>query len=206
MKSRSPARGKWQAAEAAEHYATDRFGSKRARERDPRLVQRLLRRNRIDLGKVRVLDVPCGTGRLAPFLEKESASYLGADVSLEMVRLNPAMSVVADAAATPFADNSFEVVVCCRLLHHLDELEELPAVVRELVRISSGFVLASFWDAASLPAWRRRLGWRARSGRRPISKQRLADCFESSGAEVVDYAHSARFLSMQTFAAARVER
>jgi len=199
----SPTRERWRSPEVAARYATGRFATARARERDPRLVRRLLRRAGEDLAGARVLDVPCGTGRLAP-LFAESRSTLGADVSVEMLRRAPPPRVVADAASLPFADGSFELVVCCRLLHHLDPVAELPAVIAELVRVSSGLVLASFWDSASLPAWRRRLGRRARSARRPIAKRELESCFDAAGARVVDYAHSARFLSMQAFAAARV--
>ena len=203
MSAPSPTRHRWRSPDVAARYATERFATARARERDPRLVKRLVRRAGGDLASARVLDVPCGTGRLAP-LFAGSRSALGADVSVEMLRLAPPPRVVADAASLPFADGSFELVVCCRLLHHLDPDAELPAVVGELVRVSSALVLTSFWDSASLPAWRRRLGRRARSARRPISKRELEACFDAAGARVVDYAHSARFFSMQAFAAARV--
>jgi len=200
-----PAHRKWQSAAAAEHYAGERFATTRARSRDPHLVRRLWRRRGAGLLGERILDVPCGTGRLAGLLGSLGGEYLGADVSPSMLQRVPASALVADALHLPFADRSFKLIVCCRLLHHLDAGEELARAVAELSRVSSGLVIASFWDSASWPAWRRRLGWRVdTSGRRPVSRRRLEACFAAAGAEVVEYAHSLRFLSMQTFAAARV--
>lgn len=205
MSKAPPPHQKWQSAAASAHYAGERFSTTRARERDPRLVRRLWSRHGANLAGERILDLPCGTGRLAESLESLGGEYLGADVSPAMLHRVPATALVADALHLPFTDRSFKLVVCCRLLHHLDEGDELAGAVAELARVSSGLIIASFWDSASWPAWRRRLGWRVdTSGRRPVSKARLEACFAAAGAEVVEYAHSLRFLAMQTFAAARV--
>jgi len=198
-----PFRERWRSEAVADRYAAERFPSRRSRDRDPRLLQRLLRRTGTSLEGARVLDVPCGTGRLAPWLAGSRVT-VEVDVSPAMLHHAPPPRLLADVLSLPFADGAFEVVVCCRLLHHLDPVGELPPVVRELVRVSSGLVLASFWDSATLPALRRRLGRRARSARRPVSRRRLEACFEAAGARVFHYLSSAPLLSMQTFAAARV--
>lgn len=203
MTAPPPFRDRWRSEAVAGRYATERFASSRARDRDPRLLQRLLRRAGTSLEGSRVLDVPCGTGRLAPWLAGSQVT-VEVDVSLAMLRHAPPPRLLADAFSLPFADGAFEIVVCCRLLHHLDPVVELPSVVRELVRVSCGLVLASFWDSATLPALRRRLGRRARSARRPVSRRTLEACFETAGARVFHYVSSAPLLSMQTFAAARV--
>ena len=105
----------------------------------------------------------------------------------------------------PFRDDSFEVVVCCRLLHHLHDAESLRAVIHELTRVSYRIVIASFWDSASLHAWRRRMGLKRSEGprgRHAISKRMLRGMFHSAGAEVIGFHHSLRFVSQQAFVVA----
>jgi SAM-dependent methyltransferase len=206
---RARVRGRWQTEGAGSHYSIRRFRDPRAAQRDPVLVERIL-----DLQGVRpslqpVLDVPCGTGRLRGVLERRGMRYVGADVSHAMLAEaatdRDAALVLADAEHLPFAENSFDVVVCCRLLHHLHDEEVLESVVRELVRVSSRMVIASFWDSASWHAWRRRVGLRrgeGPSGRRAVSKRTLRRVFDESGAGIVDFHHSFRFVSQQTFAVA----
>ena len=204
-KVKTRVRNKWQSEGAAAHYSAERFRNDRARGRDPHLVKKLLDRHLAGCQIGATLDVPCGTGRLAPLLSSLSGFYTGADVSAAMLSEAREPLVRADAERLPFRARSFEVVVCCRLLHHLDEGRELAAVIRELTRVSSELVIASFWDAASLPALRRRCGLRReQTGRRPVTRARLEQCFEEAGAEVLGYASSFRYLSMQCFAAARV--
>ena len=115
--------------------------------------------------------------------------------------------VRGDAFRLPFAGGAFEAVVACRFLHHLHGEDDLLRAVAELVRVSSRLVVASFWDAASLPAWRRRLGLakdEGPSGRRAHPKRAIRAAFEAAGARVVGFRHSFRFVSQQTFAAAVV--
>lgn len=199
----------WATPEAALRYARERFRSQRAERRDLRLVERLLRRH----GPVgvfpRVLDVPHGSGRLGPLLERCSATWVGLDASPAMLaaaraRAPRAPLLRGSAAALPFADSSFDLVLCCRLLHHLEPEPELRLVLGELVRVSRGLLAASFWDAGSWQGWRRRCGLRPdASGRRPIAKRRLEELLEAAGARVLGYAHGLRHVSLQTFFLAR---
>lgn len=206
-KTSAPARvrEKWNAMPTAEHYAGPRFSTQRAHQRDPDMIGRLLRKHGGQGQRARVLDLPCGTGRLHSSLKELGDHYVGADVSIPMLSHSDVPAVAGDAFRMPFMTDAFDTVVCCRLLHHLEEREELPHVVEELLRVSSDIVLASFWDADSLPAWRRKLGLRKDStGRRPVSKRVLRQLFQSKGAEVLGFAHSFRFISMQCFVAVRV--
>lgn len=199
---------KWLGRGAGVLYARGRFQSDRAAGRDPRRIATLLARHLPALPQPRVLDVPCGSGRLHASLRELASVYVGADRSIEMLggwaSAGASTRIVANAAALPFAKGSFDAVICCRLLHHLHEERELPIAVSELVRVSRGVVVASFWDAASWPAWRRRRGWRHdASGRRAIDRARLAAIFSHAGADVVDWAYSFRFVSQQAFLVAR---
>jgi SAM-dependent methyltransferase len=200
-----PVQEKWNALPEAEHYAGSRFSTRRAHQRDPDLIGRLLKRHGGHGDRARVLDLPCGTGRLHASLKDLAQHYVGADVSIPMLSHSSVPAVAGDAFRMPFVTDAFDTVVCCRLLHHLEERGELPRVIDELLRVSSDLVFASFWDADSLPAWRRRVGLRKdTTGRRPVSKRVLRQQFESAGAQVLGFAHSFRFISMQCFVAVRV--
>jgi SAM-dependent methyltransferase len=104
----------------------------------------------------------------------------------------------------PFRDDSFDAVVCCRLLHHFAERDSLARALAELVRVSRDLVVASFWDAHSLPALRRAFLPGRRVPRR-IARTRadLAAAVAAAGADVVGWKHSLRFVSRQTFLVAR---
>ena len=98
-------------------------------------------------------------------------------------------------------------MVCCRLLHHLEPTERRLAIT-ELVRVCKGLVIASFWDSMSWHALRRQIGLRrARHPDSRLAASRAALCadLESAGARVTGHAASFRFLSPQTFVAARVD-
>ena len=92
-----------------------------------------------------VLDYGCGPGYLAKFLVRDGArSVTGIDVSdaeIEQAReralengvADKCRFLVADAHATPFEDNSFDVIVGDSILHHLElrrALEEIRRILR----------------------------------------------------------------------------
>ena len=203
---------KWQDPGSGSRYAgPSRWRTPRSALRDPMLVERILTRYGARPSLKPILDAPCGTGRLRGVLERRGMRWVGVDVSPSMLRearagAPSAPSLVrALAGRLPFKDDSFDVVVCCRLLHHLHDEEEVEAVVGELVRVSARMVIASFWDSASLHAWRRRVGLRRSEGpkgRRAVSKRALRRAFDDAGAEVVEFEHSFRFVSQQAFAVA----
>ena len=64
-----------------EHYAAGRWRTRRARERDPRLVERLLDVLGPQVPHETVLDAPCGTGRLRAGLEGRGLRWIGVDIS-----------------------------------------------------------------------------------------------------------------------------
>lgn len=202
-------RGKWIDAGAGARYAMQRWRDPRAALRDPMLVERILDRHGVRPSMRPVLDAPCGTGRLRAVLERRQMRYVGVDVSLPMLReaqrLDEQGWMQAEVQRLPFQDDSFDVVVCCRLLHHVREPEQLERIVRELTRVSHRMVIASFWDSASWHALRRRMGLRRTEGprgRHAVSKRTLRRIFEEAGADVIDFHHSFRYVSQQTFAVA----
>ncbi len=142
----------------AASYDERRFGGALGRLknwRDQQLVEKAVRQ----AGHVeRILDVPCGTGRLVRSLASRVPYLVGADVSLDMIkvsRLHPYVEnrpkglleyVQCDAKYLPFSNNSFDVVLSGRFLHHLFHLpqSERVQVIREFARVSRRWVLGDF--------------------------------------------------------------
>ncbi len=95
----------------------------------------------------RVLDLPCGTGRLVPLLLTMGFRVTAADRSQHMlaaarkaqagVARRPAglEFEFADVLDTGFPDDAFDGVLCNRLIHHFREAEARRAALRELRRI-----------------------------------------------------------------------
>ncbi len=123
--------------------------------RDQRLVDKAVR---YAGGVERILDIPCGTGRLIRSLALRVPHAIGADVSLDMIDssrlgnpVNKALKgileyVQCDAKYLPFGNDSFDVVVSGRFLHHLFHLDqaERVQVMGEFARVSRKWVLGDF--------------------------------------------------------------
>jgi len=182
-------------------YDGKRWNNARRRERDPRIVQRILKQHLTGPGLV--LDAPCGTGRLAQAIT-EQASFVGLDSSPSMLAeaagKKPGPLLRADVNRMPFASECFDAVLCCRLLHHLKTRAELETTLAELLRVSRGIVAGSFWDSSSLAALRQRLPFVRRPvHRRAFPKSWIRDALQAAGGELIAWEHSARFFSQQAW-------
>lgn len=194
---------KWSAEESGQRYSTSRFASGRAAGRDPRIVRELLAEFGV---RGPVLDAPCGTGRLLETISAFGFPVVSLDFSRPMLASARSRGVprplLGSIAALPFRDAAFDAVVSCRFLHHVRESRDLDRALHELVRVSRRLLVASFWDAASWPAWRVRAGLKESEGPRgrvAISRAEIASAVERAGARIVAYRSTLRFLSQQTF-------
>jgi ubiquinone/menaquinone biosynthesis C-methylase UbiE len=167
---------------------TARYGSAEGAARYRRKYERSLARrlsNRRELAVVRraleragasgrLLDCPCGAGRLTPTLLGVAEHVTAADVSAAMVAeakdaLAPVAAqgrvdfVVAPAQSLPFPDGAFDTAVCHRLIHHMPDAAERAGVFRELARVARRRVVLSFSDASTTKA--RLRAWRGITGR-----------------------------------------
>ena len=161
------AKARYRDAAVVEAYDSWRYESARGR-----------RRNRRDLAAIgraideaerrgdpirRALDLPCGTGRLAPLLAERRIEASGADVSIEMLRRSfqklgksvPIFQCSADAI--PLRDGSLDAVFAIRFLFHLDR-EARAAVLAEMARVSARWLVLDVRHRYNL----RWVGWRLR--------------------------------------------
>ena len=116
------------------------------------------------IGKVgKILDLPCGHGRLSDFLRSRCQQLIEGDWSFTMVSLNqkdhgpePKDGVAsrhyvrATALEIPLPDRSVDVVVSFRLSHHLESQELRERHLRELFRVARKHVIVTWFSATSL--------------------------------------------------------
>lgn len=101
----------------------------------------------------RVLDIPCGTGRLFPLFNDHGHQIWGADISADMLKEVPSSRLQlpgvrdvarCDAEFLPFADEAFDYVVSLRFFHLGISVEAGYSVLREFARVAKkGLVLHS---------------------------------------------------------------
>lgn len=126
------------------------------------IVEHYLRR-RIDLIRAccssgRLLDVGCGTGRLAARLVQTGYDVVGLDASPGMLRIMAANGrgkpVGGHGDALPFPDDSFDVVVSVATLHHIAEASRVAATISEMYRVVRPHGAVVIWDHNPLnPYW-----------------------------------------------------
>lgn len=117
----------------------------------------------------RILDVGSGDSRLAAHLQAElarrslSVEFVALDRRLSHLRnANPSPAklsrIVADASSAPFAENSFDVVICNLFLHHFSG-DEAVKLLRRLAAIASDAVLINDLERHLLPLLFIRIAW-----------------------------------------------
>ena len=109
--------------EVVSNYAKKRFSGKSGQyvnRRELEIIKSLLPL------KGKILDVPCGEGRLLQFL-KNKYTFYGIDSSKEMLDLAKKQDYKelkqANASKLPFKDNTFDSVVSLRFLFHYENIK-----------------------------------------------------------------------------------
>ena len=105
----------------------------------------------------RLLDVPCGAGRLQSLFRSVAGQVYEADWSHTMLAVNREEHsdngmpyIRCSALELPFGDRAMDVVVSIRLSHHLEEIEDRENHLRELMRVADKAVIATWFSANSL--------------------------------------------------------
>ncbi|HRL76941.1 MAG TPA: class I SAM-dependent methyltransferase [Candidatus Accumulibacter phosphatis] len=114
----------------------------------------------------RVLDLPCGGGRVVVHLARRGYHVTGADHSPAMVEIarhtldeNSLACPVEqqDIEALTYADRQFDTIICFRLFHHFPNAEIRQKAVSELCRVAGTYVALSYFSPLSLTSLRTRL-------------------------------------------------
>jgi ubiquinone/menaquinone biosynthesis C-methylase UbiE len=174
---------RYESTVAAETYDGRRFGSISGRYNNWRL-HRLLRSivKRLPRG-ARVLDVPCGTGRIDDGLLAAQLRVVAADISRAMLAVaqrkvcpTPAWLgfLRADAGHLPFRDGSVDAIVCIRFVHLFDQPTR-RFLLEEMARVTNDRVVLEYRNVEG----RRRAATRAirrwLTGRRQPVKHSMAE-------------------------------
>ncbi len=106
----------------------------------------------------RVLDLPCGGGRLCIHFEQQGYQMKGADLSEAMrnlARKNIAEAQLSctiesqDVEQLTYDAQSFDTIVCFRLFHHFPTQEIRKKTVTELCRVAKHMVVLSYFSPYS---------------------------------------------------------
>ena len=141
----------------------------------------------VDLTGVKcLLDIGCGNGLFTEHL-RTRCRCVGLGISRRMLQRAEGFPVLqADAACLPFAANTFDVVFCANLLHHLPHPQQ---AVEEMARVSAAWVIVVEPNAANPPMWIFGLLRRAERGTLGSSRGYLRDLMEGAGLEIM-FLHS----------------
>lgn len=132
----------------------------------------------------RVLDAPCGAGRLAAPVRALGASWVGVDRAPAMLReaaaAAPGAALLAgDGARLPLRDRAVDGVVVFRFLHHL-EPAAARAVLAEAARVARRWIVVSFFHPLAVHGLVRALRGGARA-RHSVTPRRLARWLDAHG-------------------------
>jgi SAM-dependent methyltransferase len=104
------------------------------------------------LSSLRVLDVGCGTGPFSIVAQERGAHVVSLDLGLELLRRargkGARRGVAGDAAALPFAEGSFDVVLSSECIEHTTGPEQSVAEMLRVLRTGGILVVTCpnrFW-------------------------------------------------------------
>ncbi|WP_161598789.1 class I SAM-dependent methyltransferase [Geobacter sulfurreducens] len=108
----------------------------------------------------KVLDIPCGTGRLSIYLASQGYNVIGVDISDSMVEVSRIKAnnhifkdklefLVSDATSLPFEESSFDCVVSLRLFGHVPP-DIRTKMLTEFSRVSRGPLILTYYHSGSL--------------------------------------------------------
>jgi SAM-dependent methyltransferase len=101
--------------------------------------------------KGEVLDVGCGRKPYREFIP--ATRYVGVDIDSPATRALGAADVVYDGRTLPFADGSFDAVLCSQVLEHVFTPAEFLAEIHRVLRPDGVLLLATpfAWDEHEQP-------------------------------------------------------
>lgn len=155
---------------AKSHYQSNQIAAGYDEERFQSLAGRLAHQGEADaLAKSadryfthpgRILDLPCGTGRLLPVLRTRGHRILGGDISEEMLGIarrryagdEQVSFARVDAENIAYPDNHFDYLTSFRLMCHLPEDVRLR-VAREMIRVTRKRLIINYHVTTPAPLY-----------------------------------------------------
>lgn len=149
-----------------------------------------------------ILDMPSGAGRLFKAFQPYGQRFVEMDLSAEMLKFarqnlaeySPGLST-GSAFALPLKDRSVDAAFSARLFHHVPDQKERHQYIRELCRVSRGWVVMTFFHTWSLKNILRMI-------RRPFNKKKAK--VTMTVAELREVAGSAGFDVVATIPLSRL--
>lgn len=114
----------------------------------------------------RLLDVPCGGGRVAIHAAGQGFVVTAADISDAMLGIarhnadNSCFDIVVDQQDIEnldYAEQNFDASICFRLFHHFPTVALRRRAVEQLCRVSGQAVMISYLSDRSVTSFKRRL-------------------------------------------------
>jgi ubiquinone/menaquinone biosynthesis C-methylase UbiE len=159
-----PYQQNYQQIAAAEDYNRG-YQAKAFKRASTRRELSLLRSLLASQGRTRrLLNIPCGGGRLSRPLAESTDLLLEADIAVGQLLYGasrrdwttPECRMTASAFHIPLCDRGVDAAVCIRLSHHLPSATERTRLLTELLRVADRFVVMTFFDFRSVKNWLRR--------------------------------------------------
>lgn len=147
--------------------------------------ENMVRRSLNEVVGSKILDCPCGTGRIDPILREKFSDILGMDTAQPMLDVYQTdhperKSQTGNIFELPFEDNTFDWTLCHRLLHHFKTDEERTALLQSIARVSkNGFTFYCWLDT---PFSKR--GKSSSEGRQSIPREQLMAILGKMSCEV----------------------
>jgi 2-polyprenyl-3-methyl-5-hydroxy-6-metoxy-1,4-benzoquinol methylase len=153
-----------------------------------------------------VLDAPCGVGRLSLWLRQQGFEVSAVDLGEAAVQLSKTLLEENNLTASvqcqdifnmQFEDAGFDATVCFRLLHHFSQESDQAALIKELCRVTSKYVVISYISAYSLTSLRRKLRKLTRGKaikQNPNSLEQLKAMFAGNGFSLLGRVNRSAFL------------
>lgn len=181
-----------------EQYATTYMMDEQL-ARDPRkaridrLERELVRRHVADVPVGgRVVDAPAGNGRVTAELLRDDLEVIALDYDRSMLRAmdrrgftHPRLfRAQADITALPLADDSVDLFLNFRLMHHIADAALQRRMYGEIARVLRGVLITTFWTTHCLRHVRKRLLGKKVRGH-PVSPEHFRGVCADAGLVVV---------------------
>lgn len=150
-----------------------------------------------------LLEVGCGDGRIINRLKGKYEKICGLDISKKALDYVETPKVQGTLENLPFADKSFDIVICCEVLEHLPYTIYKKAV-KEIERVSKEYILISVPNDENLELEMitcPKCGCSSHIWRhlRSFNKEKLEDLFKDFGIHKTKTQLFEQFMFVETF-------